>query len=622
MELPAPPDPIYTKKFAALCIFLILLAAVTFPPALHNGFTSFDDQMYVTANRKVQQGLTWAGLHYAFTAVVAANWHPLTVLSHMLDCQLYGLDPWGHHLTAVLLHTGNMILVFTLLYTLTRAPCRSFFVAAFFGLHPLRIESVAWVSERKDVLSTFFALLAILSYVKFVRMRPGDGITGTSAARSWYYALTLWFFILGLMAKPMLVTLPFVLLLLDFWPLQQLTKKNARQLLFEKVPLLLLSAAVSAVTVITQKGQGTVVSLTLLPLSTRVETSLISYAGYLGKIFWPVNLCVYYPYPDHWPMITLATSVIALALVSAGVILFARKQPWLLMGWLWFLGTLVPVIGLVQVGEQCMADRYTYIPSIGIFIGVIWSVSALASRRRGLVCLAFTVATLLVLSCVLLSRQQILVWKNSESLFRHAVEVSENNYAAEDLLGRELSRQNRIPEAVEMLEAAVRSNPTVPEIHYDLGVNLERDGRLDEACAEYWVAANIDPEDVNAWNKLGVGLTMEGKPGKAITVFESALKLNPQAADLHYNYGNALVQTGQLPEAAEQFQISLKLDPDDASAYNNLGATLFKLHRVNEAITEFRAALKLRSDNSEAERNLESALKFQNQMNTLPPSAH
>lgn len=622
MEPTTPTEPFFTKPFVALCLALLLLTGVTFFPALENGFiTAFDDQGYVTANPEVQKGLTLAGLHYALTGVVSSNWHPLTILSHMLDCQLYGLDPWGHHLTSVLFHAANVLLLFALLCKLTGALYRSFFVAVFFGLHPLRVESVAWVSERKDVLSTFFALLAVLCYLKYVRTQVDSGIGTTRSTQRLFYGLTLLFFVLGLLAKPMIVTLPCVLLLLDFWPLQRWEKKSVRWLLVEKIPLLMASAVFSVATVFVQKTHEAVISLASLPLSARIETTFVGYAGYLEKIFWPAKLCMIYPYPNHWPVRILAVSIGLLAMVSIGVAWVRQKQPWLLMGWLWFLGTLVPVIGLVQVSVQTMADRYTYLPSVGIFIGVVWSVSALAARRRVLAGAVCVLATFLALTCVVLTRNQIQYWKNNETLFRHAVLVTENNYVAEDLLGRELSRQNRFEEAVGVLKEAVRADPVEPGIRYDLAVNLEHAGQLDEACAEYRTAVSLDPTDVESWNKLGMGLVREGKPGEAITAFTAALKLNPQSADLHYNLGNALVRTGRLPEAVEQFQMSLALNPGDAGTHNNLGVVFFNLHRWEDAVNEFKTALRLDPGNSEAKRNLESALKVQDRMNPFLPPA-
>ncbi len=617
MEPPAPNHLTHATCRATLCLVLLLLTGVAFLPALENGFTSYDDPVYVTANPEVQQGLTLAGFRYALTAVVASNWHPVTLLSHMLDCQLYGLHAWGHHLTSVLLQAANTVLLFLLLDRLTGAIYRSFFVAAFFGLHPLRVESVAWVSERKDVLSLFFMLLALFSYVNYVRSRPGDDPAQPGTRWPLYYGLLLIFFLSGLMSKPMLVTFPFVLWLLDFWPLRRWSRKAVPRLVGEKVPLLALAVVICIVTVFTQKANNYTIPLSSLPLSARLETSFVSYARYLGKIFWPSNLCMFYPYPDHWPWGLVVASVMLVAGVSLGVVWVRKLQPWWVTGWLWFLGTLVPVIGLVQVGEQAMADRYTYIPSIGIYIGVVWSASTWIARCRSLVSPVITLASLTLLVCLTLSRHQIRFWNNSETLYRRAFMVTENNYAAGDLLGRELNLQNRFAEAVEVLKAAVHANPTVPVIHYDLGVNLERCGRLDEACTEYQATVELDPANLEAWNKLGMGLSKKHDHAGAITAFTAALRLDPGSADLHYNLGNAFSRTGRRAEAADQFQLALKLRPDDAGTHNNLGVVLFQSHRVDDAISEFQAALKLNPQYAEARRNLDQALKTK----TMPPPA-
>ena len=614
------------KKIPVLCALLFLLVGGAFFNAIPNDFINYDDPLYVTENVQVRQGLTGEGITWAFCGTAAGNWHPLTLLSHMLDVQWYGLRPWGHHLTSVLLHVINTLLVFLVLKRMTGAVGRSFFVAALFGLHPVHVESVAWVAERKDVLSTLFWLLTLWAYVRYTQNVTSDRwrVTGTeeitSASNpsyitrhpSLFYGLALLFFGLGLMAKPMLVTMPCILLLLDYWPLKRWEGKGVWFLIVEKTPFFLLSAAASMVTFLTQKGVNTVVPLTALPLSARVENAFVAYGRYLGKLFCPVNLSVHYPYPDKWPWLTVILAFTLFAAISFFAVSLRRQQPYLLAGWLWFVGTLVPVIGLVQVGEQSMADRYTYIPLVGMFIFLTWGMEALTQcwQRQTLILSVF--ASVAIIACAALTHKQVAWWKNSETLFRHAALVTGDNYKAHALLADALSREKRFPEATDQLQEAIRLKPNIPDLHYHLGTALEDGGRMDEAINQYQETLKLNPNLADAHNRLGMALGHKGLPDEAIRQFQEALRLAPRANDIHYNLGNALARTGRLPEAAIQLQEALKLKPDDASARNNLGVVLFREKRIDEAIQQLQEALKLQPDYSEARKNLAIALETKN----------
>ena len=599
---------------------------VAFFNAIPNDFINYDDPLYVTENVQVRQGLTWEGIAWAFCGTAAGNWQPLTLLSHMLDVQCYGLKPWGHHLTSVLLHVINTLLVFLVLKRMTGAAGRSFFVAALFGLHPVHVESVAWVAERKDVLSTLFWLLTLWAYVCYTQnvtrsrwpMAGTEEITSASnpshvtRRQSLFYGLALLFFSLGLMAKPMLVTMPCILMLLDYWPLKRWEGKGAWFLIVEKTPFFLLSAAASLVTFLTQKAVNTLAPLTALPLSARVENAFVAYGRYLGKLFCPVNLSVHYPYPDKWPWLTVILAFTLFAAISFFAVSLRRQQPYLLVGWLWFVGTLVPVIGLVQVGEQSMADRYTYVPLVGMFIFLTWGMDALTQhwQRQTLILSVFGSAA--IIACAVLTHKQVAWWKNSETLFRHAALVTGDNYKAHALLADALSREKRFPEAAGQLQEAIRLAPNIPDLHYHLGTTFEDGGRMDEAITQYQETLKLNPNLIDAHNRLGMALGHKGLPDEAIRQFQEALCLAPRANDIHYNLGNALARTGRLPEAAIQLQEALKLKPDDASARNNLGVVLFREKRINEAIQQLQEALKLQPDYSEARKNLAIALETKN----------
>ncbi|MGD0253772.1 MAG: tetratricopeptide repeat protein, partial [Verrucomicrobiota bacterium] len=451
-------------------LLLALVTLLVYLPVCRYNFVNYDDGDYVTENQVVQNGLTWAGVEWAFTTWHAGNWHPLTWLSHMLDCELFGLNPGAHHLVNVLFHAANVVLLFALLLRMTNSLWPGAFVAALFAWHPLHVESVAWISERKDVLSTFFALLTLLAYVRHAKSVACDEwqMTGTAETTgtpnlsrfarhpSLFYWLALIFFTLGLMSKPMLVTLPFVMLLLDLWPLKRVTSDKWQvagvlRLALEKWPFFLLTAISCVVTFFAQRGGDAVVSLAKVSLRYRLENAPVAAVRYLLKMIRPADLAVIYPMPDKIPALAVAAAVTALILISAVAWLVRRRSPYLLVGWLWFLGTLVPVIGLVQVGGAALADRYTYLPSIGLFIAAAFGLRDLADRFRFLKIPVAVAASLMLAGCLMLTENQLRCWRDSQTLFAHAVAVTKDNDIA----------------------------------HINLGVALEQQGKLDEALAEY-----------------------------------------------------------------------------------------------------------------------------------------
>jgi len=614
-----------------LSLALAALVFAAFQPALDNDFVGYDDTDYVTSNPMVQRGLIWAGVKWAFTATEAANWHPLTWLSHILDVQCFGLNPTGHHLTSLLLHVVNVVLLFLALLRLTGAVGRSLLVAALFGLHPLRVESVAWIAERKDVLSTAFWWLTILAYARYVRFSATDPARAKIA-----YALMLLCFAGGLMAKPMLVTLPFVLLLLDAWPLRRLESKRLPALVQEKLPLFAMSLASCLVTFFVQRNAGAVNES--MPLGYRLSNVIVSFVRYLGKTFWPVDLAFFYPHPQHWPVPVVLAAGLLLGVISLGAIFLHRRQPSLLMGWCWYLGTLVPVIGLVQVGQQSLADRYTYIPSVGIGIALVWGVDALVMKHQRWRQVAAVLGGLAALACLVLTRQQTRVWKDTGSLCRHAIAVNPDNYLAHDMLGAVLEKrgdydaarhehlraleikpdyadahnnfgvalqhQGRLAGAVEQYQRALQLRPRYPEAHYNLAVALESAGQLDNAATEYSRAIAQRPRYAEAHYNLGLLHARRGQLDLAVAEFQAALRINPQLADAHNNLGVTLDRMGRLPEAIREYQLAIAVRPDYPRAHFNLGVALTRAGQLAAAADAFETALRLKPDYAEARTNL------------------
>jgi tetratricopeptide (TPR) repeat protein len=508
---------------------LAFVTALIYLPVRHFAFLNWDDLSYVSTNDYVRGGLTWEGIVWSFTHSHSANWFPLTWMSHMLDCQVYGLNPAGHHLTNVLFHAANTVLLFVLLWRLTSAVWRSAFVAALFGLHPLHVESVAWISERKDVLSTFFALLTLLAYAKYVeekseaRNPKPEGVAKTKDHKycAFPYSLALLFFALGLMSKPMLVTLPFVLLLFDFWPLKRLQlatfnlqPSNVR-LLLEKAPFFALTIASCIVTVVAQKKAGAVASFQAIPFGSRLENAVVAYAQYLSKFFWPAKLSPIYPHPQHWPAWQIIFSAVLLLILTGAVWFGRRRFPYAFTGWFWYLGALVPVIGIVQVGSQAFADRYTYIPLIGIMIAVVWLVPINTSLQRGVATgrhflnrfdalpvlgLAFSVVILGVLSWR--TTQQLTYWRDTETVFKRVLDLAPDSVQALYGLGTHLIDGGRIEEGKKLVERAVALQPTYAEALGTLGNAFDGEAKYSEALQYYESALKAEPDNAAILNNL------------------------------------------------------------------------------------------------------------------------
>jgi Tfp pilus assembly protein PilF len=547
-------------RFIALLLVLGTLAV--YMPAAQHGFTLYDDSDYVTENPMVENGLTWAGIKWAFTTGHASNWHPLTWISHMADCQLFGLDAGMHHCVNVLFHAANSILLLLLLMRWTNALWPSAFAAALFAWHPLHVESVAWVAERKDVLSTFFALLTLLAYTRFV-----EEFKVQSPKSKVFYAVALLMFALGLMAKPMLVTLPFVMLLLDYWPLRRVEVQGSgfrvQSLVLEKIPFFVLSAASCVVTFLCQHHGGAVASLKKVPLDYRLENVPVAYAGYLLKMIWPAHLAIFYPLPENFSPLVITATVVVLILISAAVWFGRKRGPYCLVGWLWFLGTLVPVIGLVQVGGAAMADRYAYFPSIGIFLAAALGVRDGAKRFRISNQVAGTIAGLVLAACLALTHRQLNFWQDDITLFRHAILVTKNNDTA----------------------------------HLNLGFALEKAGLTTEALVEYRAALKLEPDRAETHNNLANLLDDTGHPDEAIAEFQAALRINPKYVAAHNNLGTMLVEQGRFDEAIKQYAAAARLDPADWHPPYLTGKALLKQGRDIEAISYFRNAMPLDPDN-------------------------
>jgi tetratricopeptide (TPR) repeat protein len=519
--------PQLTRKqlTAAICFVLAVGTLAVYCPVLWHQFLNYDDPDYILNNPHVKGGLTWPDIAWAFQPnAYAANWHPLTWISHMIDCQLFGLNPAGHHWMNVVFHTADTLLLFIVLFKLTGAIWRSAFVAALFAWHPLHVESVAWASERKDVLSVFFWMLTLLCYAKYA---------GNSAAKTeqparhrlLFYCLALLFFACGLMSKPMVVTLPFVLLLLDFWPLQRFHPSKLTRLLAEKIPFFALMAGSCLLTLFAQKNA--LWSSVSLPFQFRLANAFMSYVRYLSKIFYPTKLALIYPYPHSWPLTGVIIAIAVLGLLSFIFIFQAKRFPYLAVGWFWFLGTLVPAIGLVQVGVQSMADRYTYLPSIGIFILAVWGVNDLlsSSPRKTGIC-AFAGGVVLII-CLVLTSLQLRYWQSSLRIFAHTYQVTTDNYAADDCLGKTLDNLGYLNQARQVYEQAVSLEPTFPMAQFDLGMNLLEQNDFSGASNHLATAVQLWPGNPDMQYDFGVFLWQRGQMREATTHFSTALSERP-----------------------------------------------------------------------------------------------
>lgn len=627
-----------------ICLFLLTSTLLIYMRVGTFEFVNFDTGKYVYDNSVVKEGLTAKGIKWAFTTIFFSNWSPLTWLSHMLDMELYGLHPGRHHLTSVLLHIVNTLLLFIILRKMTGSAWQSGFVAALFALHPMHVESVAWVAERKDVLSTLFGLLALLSYAVYAK---------NPAFRR--YLPVLLFFILSLMAKPMMVTLPCLLLLLDFWPLRRIDFSTSsdidpsakpgpalRFLLVEKLPLFIGSAAASAVAYYAQQAGGSVVSLDAYPFHFRLANALTSYVSYIGKMIWPAKLAIIYPYGQTIPAWRIWTACFFIIGATVLSVKYYKSRPWLAMGYLWFLGTLVPVIGLVQIGAQSMADRYTYVPYIGLFIIIAWELSEVLKRwpyakLKFVVIAAVTSGVLMIVSW-----QQIGYWQNGRTLFSRAVAVTENNFIAQNNLGHALLMQGKFKEAAVHFKKCLDINPQYTKAHLNMGLVFTQQDKPDMALEAYAYALALNPDFAEAYhlagkthyrlgnyeqavfncrqaikinpayteafNNLGNALFRLGKHDEALAGYQQAIACDPQFAETYKNLGNFWYHSGQSDKALQNYLQALKINPKFAEAYNGAGAVLIRLGEARKAAAFFNEAVKIDPDYVAAQDNLKNTL--------------
>jgi tetratricopeptide (TPR) repeat protein len=663
---------------------LAVVTLAVFWPVTHYEFVNYDDTDFITANPTVQAGVTARGLQYALRAEVARNWHPVTIVSHMLDCQFFRLNAGRHHLTSLLLHAANSLLLFYLLQRMTGALWRSALVAALFAWHPLHVESVAWIAERKDVLSTLFWWLAILAYVGYV-----SALKVAGPRPRLFYGLALVLFALALMSKPMVVTLPFVLLLLDFWPLERLqfrprrtpalkeaaTKSKARatppavnpasnavspwRLILEKVPFFALSAMVCAITFAVQKHGGAMLDATNRPLSSRIDNALISYVRYPAKMIWPENLAALYLRNAGWPAWQVAGAAVLLLAVTAWVVAQGRTRPWLAFGWFWYLGVLVPVIGLVQVGMQTMADRYTYVPLVGLFLILIWGAADLAVILRAPRFLAGVAAALALTMCLLLTARQITWWKDSETLFKRMIDVTDDNYIARYNLGNFYSRQKQFDLAISNYQAALAAQPAYADAHNNLAGLFLDQKRYDEAIPHYREALRLKPQFVSYFNlanaladtasarhdtnlfaqavgayqqalqlepdsseahdNFGLTWQAQNQDSEAIAEFQAAVRINPKFELAHFNLANALSRVGRLDEAIAHYETAARLNPARAESFNGAGVCYALRGKMEAAARQFERVIQLNPGDAGAYGNLGNALGALNQMDRAIP---
>lgn len=595
----SPDDRSFRHKTLVLALLLALVTAAVYSRSLRNDFVNYDDPDYVTNNAHVLQGLTWHGLAWAMTATDAANWHPLTWVSHMADVQIFGLRAGGHHLTNLLLHTINVVLLFLLLSAATGLAWRSAIVAALFALCPLNVESVAWIAQRKSLLSTMFLLLALITYGWYAR-KPGVG----------RYLMVALCFSLGLLAKPMVLTLPLLLLLADYWPLDRLPVPGDGEpgghflgewfgrfgkLVAEKIPLLALSAASAFVTIYAQGRGGAVGSVANLSLRVRIDNAVYSYLAYVMKAVWPTRLAVFYPHPEnslaHWKILAGALFLVA----TSGLAWIARNRRYVMAGWLWYLVALVPVIGVVQVGLQAMADRYAYVPFVGLFVLIVWLCADFAAQARFSAATITVVVLLALSSYAFVSYKQLGYWRNSFTLFSHAVEVTSHNAIAEDNLGATLVAMGRSDLGLPHIETAIRFMPRLSTAHYNYAVLLQTQGRLAQAAAEYRTALQTvsDPDEAaRDHNNLGTALARLGQPGAAIAEYSAAIKINPDEQNSFIGRGILEFGENNFAAASDDFIAATRIAPSPLPHFW-LGRTLEARGDIAGAKTEYSAALRI-----------------------------
>jgi Flp pilus assembly protein TadD len=600
--VPAKPPGLFSspeKRNVILCLLLVVATLALYNPVNRHPFVNYDDDRYITENLHVHNGLTWRTITWAFTATEQGNWHPLTWLSHALDYQLFHQNPAGHHFTSLLIHAANAVLLFLFLVYATRRLGPSLFVAALFALHPINVESVAWVAERKNVLCTFFSFATLIAYCWYARQPDWRR-----------YLVFAGLFLLGLMSKPMVITLPFVLLLLDYWPLGRVRGGHAdataaplSKLVVEKLPLIALSAASAVITMQAQRAGGAIRSTAQFSLAVRLENAVMAYAMYLWKMIWPSHLSPIYPHPgDSLAGWQVGTSALVLLAMTAVALKF-RARRYLLTGWLWFLGALVPVIGLVQVGDQAMADRYAYIPLVGIFIMIAWGIADLAdSKQIGLVVRVIPAACVL-LALSFATNRQLGYWSSNYDLWTHAVAVTGRNFIAQDNLGGALLWLGKTDEAYLHFQAAAEINPLDPMSRSNLGAYLQEHGHMAEAIEKYnrVITLTSDPGLLAAtYANLGAAYRKLGEDEKARTSYDQALRLNPNQYNAYLGLGELLEKQSRLDEAISNYSKAVELRPTD-TGFLLLGRALERTGRRSEALAAYQAALKLSPDMPEAQ---------------------
>lgn len=616
----APHAFLRERSNLAAIILIVFVTLVVYTQTLGHGFIiGYDDGDYVTKNQHVQAGLTLASIEWAFSSFDSSNWHPLTWISHMLDCRLFGLNAGGHHATNVILHVASALLLYAVLRRMTKSVWRSAFVAILFAVHPLHVESVAWISERKDLLSGFLAMLTIWAYVRYVE-RPGFR----------RYALVVLALAAGLMSKPMLVTMPFVLLLLDYWPLGRFAQKGPRlsvvsRPVLDKLPLLILSAISCVVTVIAQERGGAVRALDEASVGFRVSSATIAYLSYIGKMLWPHHLAIPYLNASNvLPISKVVASAVILAAFTFLAIMARKSRPYLLVGWLWYLGTLVPVIGLVQVGPQALADRYTYLPLIGLFLIIawgapdilrsvgVWECGGLGDRARSrrdrlvLPTLAVAVTIALMVSAFFQAGR----WRDTFTLFEYVLSVNGGNRVAHNALGMAYEETGRLDEAVTHYSDAVSLDARFFEAYFNLGNVLARQGKLDEAVAAYSQVLATNPNHGYAYNNLGAALLRLGRTDAAVDAFRKATELTPDDPLARRNLEVALGDQAKGEAAIADFRRILKSDPRNAWAHCQLGNILAGRQEYDGAVRHFRETVRIAPEYAEARRNLAMVLFF------------
>jgi protein O-mannosyl-transferase len=589
------------KRNVVLCLLLVVATLALYNPVTRYPFVNYDDDRYVTENPHVHNGLTADTIAWATTAMEQGNWHPLTWMSHALDWQLFHQNPTGHHFTSVLIHATNAVLLLLFLIYATGRVGSSFFVAAIFALHPINVESVAWIAERKNVLSTFFFLAALIAYCWYAR-KP-----------DWRrYLAFAGLFVLGLMSKPMVITLPFVLLLLDYWPLGRMEERSANaevpqstlpRLIAEKLPLFALSAASAAITIKAQQAGGAVRSTAQFSLAVRLENAVVAYATYLWKMIWPAHLAPLYPHPgDSLAVWQIVISALVLLVVTAAVVRF-RSRRYLLTGWLWFLGTLIPVIGLVQVGDQAMADRYAYIPLIGIFVMIAWAAAELADSFQISFSACAIPAAFVVLALAFATHRQLGYWSSSYDLWEHALAVTDKNFIAQDNLGGALLLLGKADEAYPHFQAAAAINPKDPMSHANLGAYLQAHGHLPEAIEQHNRAISLTSDAgllASTYANLGTAYRKIGEDEKARESYDQAVRLNPNQSNAYLGLGQLLEKQNRLDESISNYSRSVELRPTDTGFFL-LGHALEIAGRRAEALAAYQSALQLSPDMTEAQ---------------------